>query len=100
MAADGTASSAGACATTAGAWLQPRRHRRDRSRRSAAGLSATGGGRRPLRCAVGSVGTGSGILPSSQASKILRAIGAAVLPPKPPCSTETATAIVGFSAGA
>src|SRR5690606_22387825 len=44
--------------------------------------------------------TGSGILPRIQASMILRAIGAAVLEPKPPCSTATATAIVGLSAGA
>ena len=32
------------------------------------------------RAYLGSVGIGSGCLPSSQASKILRAIGAAVLP--------------------
>src|SRR5690606_21489421 len=41
-----------------------------------------------------------GDLPRIQASMIARAIGAAVLDPKPPCSTATATAIVGSSAGA
>src|SRR5690606_11563425 len=44
--------------------------------------------------------TGCGERPRIQASITARAIGAAVLEPKPPCSTATATAMVGLSAGA
>jgi len=44
--------------------------------------------------------SGSGILPSSQASITLRATGAALDAPYPPPSIATEIAIVGASAGA
>jgi hypothetical protein len=59
-----------------------------------AGMSSATAGRNAAAVMSGFT-SGSGFFPSSQASMILRAIGAAVLAPKPPCSTITATAIVG-----